>query len=134
MAHDDRKLERVADFTYVFDLPFFRKRFKKDSKAMALLFELIEKIDGMGYDVGVSFAFRAHYFDTIKRTNLSLIEVRRFKGTWRVLSYLNSSAQRIVLIDAFQSHKHKRIFEKLKEDKSRIDQAIFLLDSLEDGG
>ena len=91
MGEGGWRLKQIADFFYllvnegdVSEKNILQKRFKKDLNALSALYDLIERVDGLGYELGVDFAFSTNRFDTIKNTKLSLIEIRRFgkPGEW----------------------------------------------------
>ena len=93
MTKEDWQLKQIADFFYLLvdgsdaaGKDILQKRFKKETNTLSALYDLIEKIDELGYDNGIDFAFNTNRFDTIKGTKLSLIEIRRFGKTWRVIT------------------------------------------------
>ena len=104
-----------------------QKRFKKEINTLNALYDLIEKIDELGYDNGIDFAFNTNRFDTIKGTKLSLIEIRRFGKTWRVITYWSKKKKMLVMLDAFESHKHKDMNEMLKQVGPLAQHAIRLI-------
>lgn len=95
--------------------------------ALDALYDLIEKIDELGYDGGIDFAFSTNLFDTIKGTKLSLIEIRRFGKTWRVITYWSKKEKALVMLDAFEAHRHKSMNEMLKQIEPLAQQAIRLM-------
>ena len=129
---NDWRLEQLADFFYLLvsknekKKDILQKRFKRDISAHALLYDLIEKIDEMGYEEGVEFAFNSKRFKTIKHTPYNLIEIRRLNKTWRVIAYWNKQKRIFVLLDAFEAHKDKSMNNMLKQIEPRTKQAIAL--------
>lgn len=88
MGKEEWQLKQIADFFYLLfeghdakGKDVLQKRFKKDLNTLGALYDLIAKLDELGYDDGVDFAFNTNRFDTIKGTKLSLIEIRRFGKT-----------------------------------------------------
>lgn len=85
MGEGNWRLEQIADFFYLLvnegdasEKNILQKRFKKDLNALSALYDLIERIDGLGYELGVDFAFGTNRFAMVRNTKLSLIEIRRF--------------------------------------------------------
>lgn len=135
MTSDRWQLKQIADFFYLLvdnddesGKDILQKRFKKDKAAHESLLNLIEKIDEMGYTNGVEFAFASKRFDTIKGTSLSLIEIRRFDKTWRVITYLSKKRQKLVMLDAFEAHKHISMEKKIEQIKPLAEHAMRLLE------
>lgn len=127
-------LKQYADFVYLLvdgkeftGKDILQKRFKKDQNAFVALLNLIEKIDELDYDDGIEFAFSSNRFDTIKGTNLSLIEIRRFNKTWRVITYWSESKKCLVMLDAFEAHKLKTMGEMIRKVEPLAKRAILLL-------
>lgn len=134
MTKEDWQLEQIADFFYLLvdrndatGKNILQKRFKKELSVLNALYDLIEKIDELGYSNGVDFAFNTKRFDTIKGTKLSLIEIRRFGKTWRVITYWCRKKKSFVVLDAFEAHKHKSMNEILKQVEPLARQAIRLI-------
>lgn len=134
MMKEAWELEQIADFFYllvdgndVTGKNILQKRFKKELNALDALYDLIEKIDELGYDDGIDFAFNTNRFDTIKGTKLSLIEIRRFGKTWRVVTYWSKKKRALVMLDAFEAHRHKSMNEMLKQIEPLAQQAIRLI-------
>lgn len=135
MTKEDWQLKQIADFFYllvdgsdVAGKDILQKRFKKETNTLSALYDLIEKIDELGYDDGIDFAFNTNRFDTIKGTKLSLIEIRRFGKTWRVITYWNKKKKMLVMLDAFEAHKHKDMNEMLKQVGPLAQHAIRLIE------
>lgn len=134
MTKEDWQLKQIADFFYLLvngsdatRKDILQKRFKKEINTLNALYDLIEKIDELGYDNGIDFAFNTNRFDTIKGTKLSLIEIRRFGKTWRVITYWSKKKKMLVMLDAFESHKHKDMNEMLKQVGPLAQHAIRLI-------
>lgn len=107
------ELKRISEFFYLLvdasdssEKDILQKRFKKDPNALNDLYTTIEKIAQHGYTKGVEYAFRAAYFDTIKGSIIGLIEIRRFRDVWRVLTYHDKKRKKLVMLDAFKAHEH----------------------------
>lgn len=135
MTKEDWQLKQISDFFYLLvdgngatGKDILQKRFKKETNALSALYDLIEKIDELGYDDGINFAFNTNRFDTIKGTKLSLIEIRRFGKTWRVITYWSKKKKALVMLDAFEAHKRKRMDEMLKQVDPLVRQAIRLME------
>ena len=135
MTKEDWQLKQISDFFYLLvdgngatGKDILQKRFKKETNALSALYDLIEKIDELGYDDGINFAFNTNRFDTIKGTKLSLIEIRRFGKTWRVITYWSKKKKALVMLDAFEAHKRKRMDEMLKQVDPLVRQAIRLIE------
>ena len=135
MTKEDWQLKQISDFFYLLvdgngatGKDILQKRFKKETNALSALYDLIEKIDELGYDDGINFAFNTNRFDTIKGTKLSLIEIRRFGKTWRVITYWSKKKKALVMLDAFEAHKGKRMDEMLKQVDPLVRQAIRLME------
>ena len=135
MTKEDWQLKQISDFFYLLvdengatGKDILQKRFKKETNALSALYDLIEKIDELGYDDGINFAFNTNRFNTIKGTKLSLIEIRRFGKTWRVITYWSKKKKALVMLDAFEAHKRKRMDEMLKQVDSLVRQAIRLME------
>ena len=134
MTKEDWQLKQIADFFYLLvngsdttGKDILQKRFKKETNTLSALYDLIEKIDELGYDNGIDFAFNTNRFDTIKGTKLSLIEIRRFGKTWRVITYWSKKKKMLVMLDAFESHKHRDMNEMLKQVGPLAQHAIRLI-------
>lgn len=134
MTKEDWQLKQIADFFYLLvnesdatGKDILQRRFKKEINTLNALYDLIEKIDELGYDNGIDFAFNTNRFDTIKGTKLSLIEIRRFGKTWRVITYWSKKKKMLVMLDAFESHKHKDMNEMLKQVGPLAQHAIRLI-------
>lgn len=82
------------------------KRFKKDPETYKKLISVLSMIGVLGYKDGLEFGFSTHYFDSIKSSVSRLIEIRKFSDLWRVLSYNSMQNELIVILDAFEAHKH----------------------------
>ena len=135
MTKEDWQLKQISDFFYLLvdgngatGKDILQKRFKKETNALSALYDLIEKIDELGYDDGINFAFNTNRFDTIKGTKLSLIEIRRFGKTWRVITYWSKKKKALAMLDAFEAHKRKRMDEMLKQVDPLVRQAIRLIE------
>ena len=127
MLGGDWRLEPVADFIFLLSEKdesknILRKRFKKDANALTELFQIIEKIDELGYDNGTEFAFSHQYMDTVKGNGaLGLIEIRVKKKLWRVITYWDQDKKLFVMLDAFEAHKHKTMTNIVKLVKPRLE-------------
>ena len=135
MEEDSWQLKQIADFFYllvdgdeVSGKDVLPKRFKKDMGALSALYDLIERIDELGYELGTEFAFNTNRFDTVKGTKLSLIEIRRFGKTWRVLTYWSKKRRAFVMLDAFEAHKHKSMNDMLKQVEPLVTHAARLVE------
>lgn len=96
------------------------KAFKKDSGVKAALFETVKAIESFNYEEGVKFAFDTKRFKTVKRPHLSLIEIRKLKNTWRVLTYWDRGRKKFVMLNAFEAHKNKTLNKFVNEQKELI--------------
>lgn len=135
MEEDSWQLKQIADFFYLLvdgdeasGKDVLQKRFKKDMGALSALYDLIERIDELGYELGTEFAFNTNRFDTIKGTKLSLIEIRRFGKTWRVLTYWSKKRRAFVMLDAFEAHKRKSMNDMLKQVEPLVTHAARLVE------
>lgn len=115
-------LRRLADYFYllvigedVSGVSVVQKRLKKEPEVLAALYDLVEKLDSLGYEVGVDFAFTSRRFDVVRGTRLGIVEVRRLGKTWRVFSYWDRKKKVFILLDAFESHRHKRMTDILEQ-------------------
>ena len=126
MTKEDWQLKQIADFFYL--LVDGSDATGKDINTLSALYDLIEKIDELGYDDGIDFAFNTNRFDTIKGTKLSLIEIRRFGKTWRVITYWSKKKKMLVMLDVFEAHKHKDMNEMLKQVGPLVQHAIRLIE------
>jgi len=113
------RLVQVSDFFYILEDVSGKSRvqqhMKKDVEAGEELYDIIEKIDELGYGDGIEFALAARYFKFIKGTPMSIIEIRRIKETWRVIAYWDRGRERIVLLDAFKAHANKPMNKMLRQ-------------------
>lgn len=123
------ELEKIAQFflllinaTDASGRNILEKRFKKDPEALKKLLLLIEGIGGLGYKQGLKYAFGLSLFDTIKGPVKNLIEIRKFSGTWRVLTYNGAAKEKLVMLDAFEAHKHLNTLKAAQrvEPKAKI--------------
>lgn len=128
-------LKEVSDFFYLLiDLTdtsgkdILQRRFKKAPDALDDLYSLIEQIDSFGYKEGIEFAFKTSHFDTIKSSIPGLIEIRKFSGTWRVLTYHDLTRKKLVMLDAFEAHKNKSTGAAAKSVGSKVAITIRLLE------
>ena len=48
----------------------------------------------------------SQYQYSIKGPIKDLIEIRKIRSTWRVLTYNAKAQKKLVMLDAFESHKH----------------------------
>lgn len=135
MEEDSWQLKQIADFFYLLvdgdeasGKDVLQKRLKKDMGALSALYDLIERIDELGYELGTEFAFNTNRFDTIKGTKLSLIEIRRFGKTWRVLTYWSKKRRAFVMLDAFEAHKRKSMNDMLKQVEPLVTHAARLVE------
>ena len=135
MEEGNWQLKQIADFFYLLvdgsessGKDVLQKRFKKDLASLSALYDLIERVDKLGYELGTEFAFNTNRFDTIKNTKLSLIEIRRFGKTWRVLTYWSKKRRAFVMLDAFEAHKHKSMNDKLKQVEPLVTHAARLVE------
>lgn len=134
MAGDNWRLEQTSDFFYLLvdgddrsGKNILQKRFKKELDALNALYDLIEKVDELGYRDGIDFAFNTNRFDTIKGTRLNLIEIRRFNKTWRVITYWSKRKKALVMLDAFEAHRSKDMNEMLKQVKPLVKRTVELM-------
>lgn len=138
IAEDNWRLEQISDFFYLLvdgndrsGKNILQKRFKKELDALNALYDLIEKVDELGYRDGIDFAFNTNRFDTIRGTRLSLIEIReirRFNKTWRVITYWSKRKKAFVMLDAFEAHRSKDMSEMLKQVKPLAKRAVELIE------
>lgn len=71
MENDSWELQQISDFIYLLcetgeTKNILQRRFKKDPTALKMLYKLIEKLDELGYEDGIQFAFKSHRIDTIR--------------------------------------------------------------------
>lgn len=139
MDADGWYLKEITDFIYLLDYAdpddqegrtILQKRFKKDKKSYAVLYQFLRKIDDMGYEDGMSFSFASARMDTIKGTPLDLIEIRVKESLWRVITYRDSTRKKLVMLDAFEHHKHKAMSEMVKQVYPRVRTAQQLLEEI----
>ena len=104
------------------DKNMLQKRFKKDAASLSTLYEIIKKVDELGYKEGMDFAYNAHYIAPIAaHGNLSLIEIRVRNELWRVLAYHSLQRKHLVMLDAFENHKGvtmNEMVERVKQKRS----------------
>lgn len=129
------ELKRISEFFYLLvdasdpsGKDILQKRFKKEPNAQDQLYLLIERIGKLGYMNGVDYAFRTSLFDTIKGPIKSLIEIRKFSDSWRVLTYNDSKRKKLVMLDAFQAHKHVSTLKAAQRVESKMETAKKLLE------
>ena len=114
-------LQPISSFVYLLHnrrdrQTILQQRFKKNASALKMLYKTIEKVDELGYDLGVEFAFQSHRFDTIRNHgNYSLIEIRVKDTLWRAITYWSKPKRLFVILDAFEAHKHQSLEEKVKQ-------------------
>ena len=89
------RLDEIGDFIFLLNCygpnekNVLQRRFKKDRKALNKLYDLLEKLDELGFDDAMSFGQSAHYIGTIANNkHLTLIEIRVKSTLWRVSSDL----------------------------------------------
>lgn len=135
MEEGNWQLKQIADFFYLLvdgsessGKDVLQKRFKKDLASLSALYDLIERVDKLGYELGTKFAFNTNRFDTIKNTKLSLIEIRRFGKRWRVLTYWSKKRRAFVMLDAFEAHRHKSMNDMLKQVEPLVTHAVRLVE------
>lgn len=135
MTKGNWQLDQIADFFYLLvdgddrsGRNILQRRFKKEPTALSALYDLIEKVDELGYEDGIDFAFNTNRFDTIRGTRLSLIEIRRFNKTWRVITYWSKRKKAFVMLDAFEAHRSKDMSEMLKQVKPLAKRAVELIE------
>ena len=130
-------MQQIADFIYLLredgeSKDILQRRFKKDTDALKILLLLIGKLDEMGYHAGIDFAFSTHRMDYVKADgDLSLIEIRVDKTLWRVITYWNRNKEKLVMLDAFEHHKHRSMSEMVNMVKERLEAARELLEEVE---
>ena len=129
-------LKRLSDCFYVlignegvYETGFVGKRLKKEPEVLGALYDLIEKIDVLGYRDGVDFAFASKRFDAIRGTNLTIVEIRRIGKTWRVLCYWDRPRRALVLLDAFEAHRHKKMDVVLRQLAPLVREAARLIEA-----
>lgn len=129
------ELKRISEFFYLLvdvsdpsGKDILQKRFKKDPDVIAELYSLVIEIDDLGYEEGVEFAFSSSRFDTIKGSSKNLIEIRRFSGVWRVLTYHDKKRKKPVMLDAFKAHKHVSTLKAARRVESKMETAKKLLE------
>lgn len=109
-----------------------QKRFKKDPDALSTLFEIIEKIDEMGYQDGMNFARSACYIASIQtHGNLSLIEIRIRDCLWRVVTYHSIQKKHLVMLDAFENHRGITMNEMIKRIEAKVPVVRRLLEEVD---
>ncbi|WP_169815802.1 hypothetical protein [Denitrobacterium detoxificans] len=92
-----------------------QKRFKKHAQAYGELFRIVQYLSSLDYESCIAVGFDGRYFDTIRADgDLSLIEIRVRNTLWRVIAYWVRDRRMIVVLDAFEAHKHKSMFEMVK--------------------
>lgn len=127
MNNEGWYLKPISSFIYLLDKHsrqnqnILQKRFKKDESGLIDLFLLINQIDSFGYDKGIEFAFATERFKWIKGTKLHVLEIRKFHKTWRVITYLDKTRKKLIMLDAFEAHKSKPMNKKLDEISPLVD-------------
>ena len=119
-------IEKIAHFFFLLvnatdtsGKNILEKRFKKDPDALKKLLFLIDGIGSLGYEQGVKYAFSVSIFDTIKGPIKDLIEIRKIRSTWRVLTYNAKAQKKLVMLDAFESHKHTSTLKSAQRVKPK---------------
>lgn len=136
MSEGDWCLEPIADFVFLLAREgdtrnVLQRRFKKDLTALAELFDIIEKVDGFGYEDGMRFAFDCRYIEPIRAYgDLGLVEIRVKRTLWRVVTYHDRERRKLVILDAFEAHKHKAMGEMVEQVEARRAMAIRLLEEV----
>ncbi|MCR5582450.1 MAG: hypothetical protein K6F70_02405 [Eggerthellaceae bacterium] len=126
MYNDEWMLKQIAGFFYALvrrseSKTILQKRFKKDRPVLTEFYSIIEAIDAQGYQAGVDFAFRQRYFDSvIANGSLSLVELRVRGTLWRVVMYWVREERLFVVLDAFEAHKHKSMFDVIKVIRPKV--------------
>lgn len=127
-------LEPIADFVFLLAREaeaksILQRRFKKDRTALAELFDIIEKVDGFGYEDGIRFAFDCRYMEPVSaRGGLGLVEIRVKRTLWRVVAYHDRRRKKLVILDAFEAHRHKTMGQLVEQVEPRRATAIRLLE------
>ncbi|MEI3376774.1 MAG: hypothetical protein V8R08_02875 [Coriobacteriales bacterium] len=127
-------LEPITDFVFLLAREgeaknILQRRFKKDRLALVGLFDIIEKVDGFGYEDGIRFAFDCKYMESISaRNGLGLIEIRVKRTLWRVVTYHDRKRKKLVILDAFEAHRHKTMEHVVEQVEPRRVMAIRLLE------
>lgn len=137
MDDDAWILQELSSFIYLLckrneARTILQRRFKKDQPALSMLFKTIEKIDELGYEDGVTFAFDSHRMDTIRgHGEYGLIEIRIKDTLWRVIAYWSKAQHLFVILDAFEAHRHKSMDEEVKLVLPRARQAKKLVEEID---
>lgn len=137
MDEDDWSLLPIADFVFLLvrkgdDRNVLRKRFKKDQPALVELHSIIGKIDELGYEDGMEFAFSAEYIKSITTDgDMGLVEIRVKRTLWRVVTYHARDQKKLVMLDAFKAHEHKTMENMVKQVKAKRDIADRLIKEID---
>ena len=125
----------IGDFIYLLDCrnsseaTILQRRFKKDRVALEILYDLLERLDGLGFEGALSFGLQTKRLKPISNNkHLQLIEIRVGKTLWRVITVVDRKHKALVMIDAFQHHKKKTMNQMVNESESRIRAALRLLE------
>ena len=137
MENDSWKLQQISDFVYLLretgeSRTILQQRFKKDQPALRMLYKFIEKMDELGYEDGIEFAFSSHRLDTIRNHGgLGLIEIRIKDTLWRVFTHWSKSKKVLVMLDAYKAHQHTTVEEEAKLVLPRARQAKKLVEEID---
>ena len=132
------RLDEIGDFIFLLNCygpnekNVLQRRFKKDRKALNKLYDLLEKLDELGFDDAMSFGQSAHYIGTIANNkHLTLIEIRVKLTLWRVVTYVDYGRKVLVMLDAFEHHKSKTMNAVVNANEQNVKRAIELLEEVE---
>lgn len=137
MENDSWELQQISDFVYLLrkageSKTILQHRFKKDQAALRILYELIEKLDELGYEDGISFGFGSHRLDTIRNHgDLGLIEIRVKDTLWRVFTHWSRRKKVLVILDAYKAHRHTTTEKEAKLVLPRARQAKKLVEEID---
>lgn len=128
------RLDEIGDFIYLLNCyapnekNVLQRRFKKDMKALNKLYDLLEKLDELGFDDAMSFGQSTHYIGPIANNkHLTLIEIRVKSTLWRVVTYVDFGKKVLVMLDAFEHHKSKTMNSIVNENEKNVKRAMELL-------
>ena len=127
-------LKKFGDFIYLLNCyaegekDVLQRRFKKDGDAKQMLYDLIDALDGLGFDKALEYGRTMRRIKTISNSkHLSLIELRVGSTLWRVVTYVDYERKAFVMIDAFQHHKAKKMNDVVEQNEANIRRAMELL-------
>lgn len=126
MGQDRYYLEPYSDFIFLLrrtgeSKSILQKRFKRHHNELRTLFDILGKIDELGYADGMEMAFDFRYTTPIRGyRNLNLIEIRVRDGLWRVITYDSKKLEKLVMLDAFENHRSTTMEDMVERTKDKV--------------